>query len=57
MEVVEAPTLDTFQSRVSNWKTTNSTPPPQLHPSPTSPILIFFMSDQYYCDYSEHSQL
>ncbi len=56
MKVVEAPTLEAFESRVSNWKTTyNIPPPPPLHPSPTSPILSFiFMSDQYY---SEHPQL
>ena len=35
MEVVESPTLDAFGSRVSNWWTTYSNPPPphQLHPS------------------------
>ena len=42
MEVVEVPTLDAFQSRVSNWKNTNIIPPTHTHhPSPTSPILIF----------------
>ena len=48
MKVVEAPTFDTFGSRVSNWKMTSSTAPP---PPPT---LIPFMPDQYY---SEHPQL
>ena len=32
MKVVEAPTLDAFGSRVSNWKTTYSTPPPPPPP-------------------------
>ena len=62
MKVVEAPTLDAFESRVSNWKTTYRIPthpprPPRPHPTPwlpTSAILIFFLSDQYY---SEHPQL
>ena len=65
MKVVEAPTLDAFESRVSNWKTTYRIPthpprPPRPHPTPWLPPLPhlphsdFFLSDQYY---SEHPQL
>ena len=50
MKVMEAPTLDAFGSRVSNWKTTYNIPPPPPPPH----ILIPFMPDQYY---SEHPQL
>ncbi len=55
MKVVEAPTLEAFESKVSNWKTTYSIPPTSPLPDlPHSEFYFIFMSDQYY---SEHPQL
>ena len=54
MKVVEAPTLTLLSQGYQTEKLPIVPPPPQLHPSPTSPILIPFMPDQYY---SEHPQL
>ncbi len=42
MKVVEAPTLEAFESRVSNWKTTYNIPPPPTSPLPDLPHSEFY---------------